>query len=196
MVSVTHGNGAVSVEQASLGCGAMNQTKREQGTPDGLSAEFIISEADYLKAMKLFARMTPKVWGVLGALFVVIALAVLLGTNSVRGVAIGGGIGGAIALVMCRVASPVLARRHYRNYPAIKAPIRIRLQDDGVMMISADSRYLLKWQNIIKWRHNDEYVLLYTMPRLFYIVPRRLTDSGFDIAGLMAWLEGKVGPPR
>ena len=47
-----------------------------------------------------------------------------------------------------------------------------------------------------RWRQDERYILVYLMPRLFHVVPRRVAEQGFDVAALEAALARHVGPAR
>jgi hypothetical protein len=57
------------------------------------------------------------------------------------------------------------------------------------------SDHTIVWQNVLKWRHDDRFVLLYPMPRLFHVVPKSVAARGFDLKGLLERLNRHVGPP-
>jgi YcxB-like protein len=162
-----------------------------------MSAKYRVSEDDYVNAMALFGKIT---WAItatlLGLALLLLGLAVW-GPPSIRGISISGMIGGCVFLVLGRyIFSPWIARRHYRNYKAIQEEFTIEILDDCVHISTADSGGKIKWANIHKWRHNDDYILIFPMPRIYYVVPKSLAASGFDIHLLLAKLTQNVGNPR
>lgn len=162
-----------------------------------MKAEYTISEDDYVRAMKLFSRFTPKGGLILGLIFLVLILAAAFAPQPVKSGAIGGLIGGGVTLVLVRyLLSPILARRHYRKYKSIQLPINIELKDEGIEFSSADGGGVVRWQTIFKWRHDEHYLLVYPMPRLYYIIPRTIATAGFDLPALLHALEIKVGKAR
>jgi hypothetical protein len=94
------------------------------------------------------------------------------------------------------VAIPRLARRHYRNYKGIDGPIAAELTDAGVRFSHVDGEWILPWSKIFQWRQNDRFVIIYSMPVLFHIVPKSTAHEGFDIPRLVQLLAERVGPER
>ena len=159
-----------------------------------MEAKFRVSEIDYVNALKLYGRLTPK----MVALYLLIAGALVLiaifGSVLLRSGAIGGLIGGGVVAIFGRyVIAPILAKRHYRKYKAIHDEFIIGLSDDGVRIESSNAKGILPWSDILKWRENREFLLLYLMPRLYHIVPKSIAQQGFDIALLVNGLNKNVG---
>ena len=159
-----------------------------------MEAKFRVSEIDYVNALKLYGRLTPK----MVALYLLVAGALVLiaifGSVLLRSGAIGGLIGGGVVAIFGRyVITPILAKRHYRKYKAIHDEFIIGLSDDGVRIESSNAKGILPWSDILKWRENREFLLLYLMPRLYHIVPKSIARQGFDIALLVNGLNKNVG---
>ncbi|MBU59708.1 MAG: hypothetical protein CL543_12580 [Alcanivorax sp.] len=64
----------------------------------------------------------------------------------------------------------------------------VELREEGVSFSSRDGEGLLRWDAIHKWRQNDRYVIIFSMPRLYYVVPKSISESGFNIPALVAAL--------
>ena len=159
-----------------------------------IETTYKISEQDYVRAMTLFSEITPKVASIYGVVILVLGLTAIFGSGAIKGGAIGGLIGGGVVVILGRlIVNPILARRHYRKYKAIHDPINIKLKDDGIEFSTPDGGGLVRWEKILKWRQNEEYVLVYPMPRLYYIIPKSISKSGFEIPLLIGALREKVG---
>ena len=159
-----------------------------------MEAKFRISENDYVNALKLYARLNPKMLIIYLSVAGGLILVAIFGSPLVRSAAIGGIIGAAIVVILGRyLLSPMLARRHYRKYKAIHDEFTVGLNDDGVSIESSNAKGLIPWDNILKWRDNDDYVLIYLMPRLYHIVPKSVSRDGFDVALLVNSLNRNVG---
>ncbi len=159
-----------------------------------MKATYRISEQDYVNAMKLFARLRPR----LVILYLVGALALVVlatfGSPALRGGAIGGLIGGfSVALVGRYIISPLLARRHYRKYKAIHEEFTVDLIDDGVRFTSPNGDGKITWDKVYKWRQNEDLVLIYPMPRMFHMIPKSVAIQGFDLQALTDGLLQYVG---
>lgn len=159
-----------------------------------MKAEFRITEQDYVAAMKLYSRLTPRLRLLYLGIAVVLGMLGTSGTPLVQSAAIGGLVGGIIAVVLGRyVLVPLLARKHYRKYKAIQELFSVELLEDGVRFTSANASGTLKWDQVLKWRQNGNYLLIYLMPRLYHIIPKSIETEGFDISELIRQLTAHVG---
>ena len=159
-----------------------------------MQATFNISEKDYVNASQLFAKLTPKMMLIYVAVLVMLIVAIILGSPVLKGAAIGGLIGGVAMMLVGRfIISPILVKRHYRQYKAIHDEFTLQLLDEGVRFISSTGESMLPWDTILKWRHNDDYILIYPMPRLYHIVPKSISASGFDMPLLLDQLHRHIG---
>ncbi len=159
-------------------------------------AAYHITEDDYSGAMKLASKLTRKAALICAAVLLAFVLAAVFGRGLIQAAAIGGLIGGLSVGLGCRfLVNPFLTRRHYRKYKAIQEPISLSLEDRGIKFSSSDSVALLKWDQILKWRQNERYLLIYPMPRMYHIIVKTVADSGFDQGALEAELERRIGAP-
>jgi YcxB-like protein len=159
-------------------------------------AQYRISEDDYVKATKLYGKLTPRSIAVLLVAMLLLVCLIVFGSTVVQAAGISGLVTGlSIFFLGQYVLSPWIARRHYRKYKAIQEEFSIEIMDDGFSLRTADSDAKIKWANVLKWRHNDEFILVFPMPRIYYMVPKSLATSGLDIALLIAKLTDNVGNP-
>lgn len=157
-------------------------------------AKFRISEDDYAAAMKTFARMTRARWALLAGLAVLVVVGALLSGPAMWPIALGGLGGGVGVILIALVVAPVMARRHYRKYKAMHSEFGAELLANGLRLSSPHGEGTIVWENILKWRQNDRFVLIYPMPRIFHILPKSVAEQGFDLQGLIAQLKQRVGP--
>lgn len=94
------------------------------------------------------------------------------------------------------VLTPHRARTYYRQYKAIQEPITAELLEAGIKFSTADGEGILTWSKILQWRQNDQFILIYAMPILYYIVPKSIGREGFDVPLLLRRLTEHVGPER
>lgn len=156
---------------------------------------FRVSEDDYVAAMRLHARPRGEqlVFLAIGMAFCLVALL----SRPPPWVAIGlGGLVGLVVLLLYFVLAPMRWRSHYRRYAAIQEEMGIELTDDGLRLQAPSGESRPTWAQIVKWRENDRFVLVYVMPLLFHVVPKSLAQSGFDIPGLRRQLVQHKGPAR
>ena len=159
-----------------------------------MEARFRISEKDYVNALKLHGRLTPKLMAIYLSVAGALLLIAVFGPSLIREGAIGGLIGGGIVVIFGRyLFTPILAKHHYGKYKAIHDEFVIDLSGDGVCIASSNAKGILPWNNILKWRENEEFLLLYLMPKLYHIVPKSISKQGVDIALLVENLNKYVG---
>ena len=157
-----------------------------------LKAEYKITEKEYVQASKLNARLTKKQLSfslVIMAILVVVAY--FVGDHVFRGAAIGGLVGGVGGYLLCRfIIAPWKTKRLYRSYAAIKESCVLSVQDEGIKFVSKAGEALIEWGHLIKWRHNNDFLLIYQAPHLYHLIPKRLGTITNDI---VEKLEKNVG---
>lgn len=167
-----------------------------------MEVTYRISEQDYVSVTKLSAKLTPRIVLVYSGTAFVLVLLVIYGSQILWGgalwaAALGGLIAGLVGGLVTRyIVVPILARRQYRKYKAIHQEFALELVDDGIRFSSANGDGKVLWSQVDKWRQNDEFILIYLMPRLFYIVPKSVVSQGFDLQALIEKLLHHVGPPK
>lgn len=159
-----------------------------------MTATFRISEDDYVAAMKLFARPTFLRRLLLTSFLAVLLLVALSAGRELWPATLGGVVGLVIVVVITTIVAPQMTRRHYRKYKAIQGEFTAELLDTGVCIASEHGDYTLVWENILKWRYDERFVLIYPMPRMFHILPRSVAEQGFDVTELIERLNRHVGP--
>lgn len=161
-----------------------------------MKTPYRISEDDYVDAMRLFNRFTPRTFALCLTAALALGILAMAGPPLVRAGAIGGLAGGLIVPVVGRyLVSPLLSRRHYRKYKAIQEAFTVELLDEGVRFASPHGESLLPWATMLKWRQDEHYVLIYLMPRMYHILPKSVASGGFDVPLLVERLTHHVGPP-
>ena len=159
-----------------------------------MNTKYRISEDDYVNAAKLFSKLTAQQIIIYFLVALLLLALAIFGPIIIKAGAIGGLIGGlTVGLTIRYIVTPTLSRRHYRKYKAIHDEFEIELFEDGVHMASPSGSGKVIWSNIFKWRQNERYILIYPMPRLYYIVPKSLESNGFNISLLTKQLTQNVG---
>ncbi len=161
-----------------------------------MHATFRISEDDYVNAMRLFSKFTPRLRFMYAAVVALLVAIASFGSPRMKGGAIGGLAGGLFVTVVGRyIASPIATRRNYRQYKAIQDEFAVELLDEGLRFSSSAGSGKLAWNSILKWRQNNGYVLVYLSPKLYYILPKSIESGGFSMAVLTDRLRQHVGLP-
>jgi hypothetical protein len=160
-------------------------------------AKYRITRDDYIKAARLFRKFTPRRIFAYLAVTLLLLIIAFLGPDFVREGIIGGLIGGAIASLVIRyLLFPYLTKRNYRKYKAMHDEFSLQIEENGLRFGSSTGEGLVKWDTIYKWRQNDEYILIYPMPRLYHIIPKAIGKDGFDIQAVAESLCRNVGKDR
>ena len=158
-------------------------------------ARYHVSERDYVRVARVHGRLSSNAWK-----FLTLLLLAALGAAAWRpadwGMAIGGALVGLLAawVAIHYVVNPWLLRRHYRQYKLMQQEQAVTLAPDAVHFSSTAGDTHLRWDQVLKWRHSPDFVLIYPMPALYHMVPARVADQGFDLDGLKAALAQHVGP--
>jgi hypothetical protein len=162
-----------------------------------MEVEYEISEAEYCKAYKLSAKITKN-----GKLFyggfavVVIAIFIVSTSHLVRSTTVGAFVGYTLVDLVCRfIYTPWQVKRQYRSYKSFKDQAYLKLEMDGITFKGVDFQGLVPWRNIIHWSHDDELVLLYVALGLYYVIPKRIASSGFDLESFISKLKENIGDP-
>ena len=159
-----------------------------------MKATYRITESDYVNAMKLCANYSPRLLVILSIIILSLLLLLVFGPPFVKIIAISGLVGGFCGFTIQRyIYIPIISRRHYRKYKLIHEEFMIELLDDGIQSSSPNGNGKITWDKMLKWRHNEKYILVYPMPRLFYVVPKSIELSGFDVPLLISRLTQHVG---
>ncbi|MAO59158.1 hypothetical protein ASALC70_01845 [Alcanivorax sp. ALC70] len=154
-----------------------------------MKAKYHISKKDYVASGRLYARPTVKVVIVSVMVFAVLLVVAVYAPPAVSAPIVGGLIGWIVFFLAVQFfVSPYLLGRHYDKYKAMHEEFTVELREEGVSFSSRDGEGLLRWDAIHKWRQNDRYVIIFSMPRLYYVVPKSISESGFDIPALVAAL--------
>ena len=78
----------------------------------------------------------------------------------------------------------------------MQEPMAAELTETGIKFSNGDGEAILPWSKVFQWRQNDQFVLIYGMPILYYVVPKSIAREGFDITLLVQRLAEHVGPER
>ena len=159
-----------------------------------MDIEYTITEYDYVRALKLAAVATRKQLLWLSLLGLFLLLLALFGNHSVRFAGIFGISFGIIGYFLTLyVVSPLMARRQYRKYKLLHQPFRFVLTDSGYIVKNESGELNVKWSDLLRWRANDEFILLYFAPKLFHLVPKKIAEKEIDISEIEQKLAAQIG---
>lgn len=83
---------------------------------------------------------------------------------------------GIVLLFWILLRSKVFYRMQFNRTKALHGPIHFEASDGGVVFRSPRGESTTKWEGLEKWRESKGSFLLYTQPRLFFVVPKRVLD--------------------
>ena len=153
-----------------------------------------ISEDDYLKALILGGLFSWKYYLRVSLIALLLAVMLFIAPETGQYMAAGGLIGVVIFIVLARyVILPAKIRKNYQKYKLMHDEVGIQLEDEGIHHTVPDGEQLIRWEKIVKWRHNYAYILLYISPRLFLVIPKSIVAKGFDVPMLVIRLTQQVG---
>lgn len=159
---------------------------------------YTISEKHYLDAQRLHARF--KRWYV-KLFFAVLCIAgvVLFGTGLYHHnywLALAGLVYMVLPWSVFYLITLPLARRSYRNYPAMHQPQTLEVEDEQLVLRSAIGDSKLPWKYVVRWAEDVRFILVYIQPNMFFIVPKAADAEGTTVAKLQNLLRTRVGPAR
>jgi hypothetical protein len=79
----------------------------------------------------------------------------------------------------------------FNRTKALHEPIHFEAGDGGVVFRTKRGESSMKWEGVEKWRESKSSFLLYTQPRLFFVIPKRALDVE-QAAALRELLRGRV----
>ncbi len=164
------------------------------------SISYTVSEQDYLAAMRLYGKCAPFYSRFMPHVFVLqgfVSLYFGLSRSSL-GLTLVGVIYILLPWWIRWLVTTPLIQRNYRQYPAMHLPQTMSVLDsgEGLFATSAGGESRLLWSLIIQWCENDEFMLIFIQPRLFFIVPKSADPEAQLLPRIRQLLTQHVGAPR
>jgi hypothetical protein len=161
-----------------------------------MEVQYSISETDYVKCVKLAATPTRKQMVLLGAGGIGLLMLGVFGPDSVKVVAFPALICGVIGFfTVLYLITPNQAKSHYRKFGSIHTPLFLDILEGGFSIRTEYGHNEVQWEKLLKWREDDTCVIAYFAPKKFYMFPKRIADSGFDMEGFRKSLRENIGTP-
>lgn len=152
-----------------------------------MKTTYQISETDYVHAYVLSLRLSAWTQVVIGLISMVVVAAMWLFSLALSLVIYFVCVM-AVAMLVKFVFSPWIAQRYYRRHRAIWEPYCVEMLSDRLIISSTRGCSHLLWHQIYSWRHDEHVVIIYPKPRYFYILPKSISNQGFDISQLLSEL--------
>ncbi|CAN5209362.1 hypothetical protein BH09SUM1_BH09SUM1_07860 [soil metagenome] len=158
-------------------------------------AVFRVSERDYVRASRLgTARWVWTVCAWICPILILLNLALsdpsLVSLLSPVPIAVGMGV------ILNYIVMPIMFRLNYRKFKAMHQEFTVELLDEGIRTTTAMATSLLVWDTLLKWRHNDEFIIIFLAPRHFFPVPKSISSQGFDVNLLQQRLFENLGKSK
>ncbi|MHA2938883.1 YcxB family protein [Vibrio sp. RC27] len=144
-----------------------------------------INESDYVFAYMLSRRLSRSSWFIRGFVVCVFIAAYVWLPLALKPIIVSIGVVGFGIWVVARLGSPHIARRYYRRHKAVREPYSIELFPESVVIASTRGRSRLRWNTIHSWREDQHNVIIFLSAKQFYIVPKRIAETGFSIDELL-----------
>jgi hypothetical protein len=161
---------------------------------DAIRASYTVSERDFLAASRLNETPSARLLLLFAAVLVGLAAVYWSDYYGFGQLALGALLGLIVSYLFLHfVGSPYKAKKFYRGFKALHDPFTIELLGTGVEISSSHGSKHLLWKEIKDWKQNKDYLLLYPNPDVFYIIPKTVTEQGFDGRALVKALEMYVG---
>lgn len=156
--------------------------------------EALLGLDEYIRANELYGSPSRRITILYGLAIAGLVVTAVVGSHQTRFIAVGALAGGVVGhYAFARLLGPWLVRRNYRKYPLMQKPFFIRTEPEGITFRTESGAVLVAWKDILKWRENEEFLLLYVAPNRYHIVPRRLAAAGLDLPALTRTLAATVG---
>ncbi|HPY40698.1 MAG TPA: YcxB family protein [Thiolinea sp.] len=161
---------------------------------DAVKATYTISERDFLAASRLNETPSRRLILILVVILILLAAVYFTDYYGYGQLALGTFIGLSLGYLFLHfVGSPFKAKRFYRGFKALHDTFTVQLLPAGVEIGSSTGVNTLLWQDLKDWKQNQDYLLLYPKPEVFYILPKKISEQGFDGRALVQALERYVG---
>jgi len=156
--------------------------------------KFLYNESDLAKARQLFFRSRNRLLRTFAVIMVVLVFLWLISgdINFLCGFFFSYLL---ILALFYYVGIPIFTKRYFNKYPLLHKHSSFSLREEGIEVISENSRSFIKWGEFIRWQSDSFCVISYISPRQFIIFPTRMSKDGLFIEYLKKQLHQYVGNP-
>ncbi|RLA46153.1 MAG: hypothetical protein DRR42_18690 [Gammaproteobacteria bacterium] len=88
---------------------------------------------------------------------------------------------------------PWKTRRIYKQQKSLQRELTFKFDDEGVSASNENAQSLTPWEDYLKWKHNDQLILLYFSDCMYHMVPKRLFADVADFDELRELLPHRIG---
>src|SRR5262249_55632025 len=166
-----------------------------------MNLQFQLNENDYVDAQlahmrkSLAARSSFSLWAG-GFIIILTTIAVIVGlidgsTEFGRQLAPMGGLVLLVVFMILYIRSGIPYRRQFRRIKSLQMPMQLVIGNDEIAYTNANGQSKMLWSTFEDWRESKISFLLYSQPRLFYIVPKRAIPAD-QIPAFRSLLESRI----
>lgn len=89
---------------------------------------------------------------------------------------------------------PWLTARNFRQHKELGGPFEISLADEGLDFRNAYGNGHSSWDTFVKWKENENALLLYRSGAIYNLIPKRFVESDSDMEFVRAKLQQHAIP--
>lgn len=157
-----------------------------------MDCRYRLTESEVINAMQVHGRSSQRARAALCVAG--IALVLLSALTHYTLIGFGGVVGGLIGYIaVLYLLIPFKARKHYRQYRALREKISMTLTEQGIAFRSEAGESRLHWNDIHQWKNGNGLFLLYVTSNMFHMVPSRALADENALSGI---LYEHIGPPK
>lgn len=163
---------------------------------------YAISEQDYVEMGKLHIKPTRRTYMYLSILFITLSIAAYFFTTPEeysfeKRILISLIFSSVFTFVMVRISYVTTLyqfRKLYRKSKGLHYPdYSVEITSEGVISTNQDGSGVFRWENLVQWRHNKDFILIYPTPNMYCPIPIKYADSDEFKTTLIRTLTNKVG---
>ena len=162
-----------------------------------------LEEAEYLEANMLATRWTIKRWLFIGgqsAMFLVIGLYLMYGSGVPPGFHFVGlllifwiVLMWSVGLTAQALLVPYRLGRRFRERKALQRSSTLSWDAKGLTVENVNGHMLIPWSDFLKWRQNENFLLLYPTRLTCTPIPKRAFTQPDQLPGLLKLIEQNMG---
>ena len=169
-----------------------------------MKLHYAISEQDYVEMGKLNIKPTRQVYIYLFILFIILFIVGYVFTTPesdslekrILSSLMFSSLFTFFMICITYVATLYQLRKLYRKSKGLHYPdYSVEITAEGVISTNQDGSGLFKWENLVKWRHNKDFILIYPAPNMYCPIPIKYANSNEFETALIQALTDKVGKP-
>ncbi len=155
----------------------------------------VLQPGDYIRAQYLHLRPRPtyKVLGVIVLGFFLWAGWLSISSGELEALDLVFFLAMAYLVLNFTVYLPWKTRRMYRQQKALQRESKIKFDEAGVTAENENGRTSTPWADFLKWKQNDELILLYFSDCMFHMIPKRFFAGIGEFENLREMLPSKIG---